>query len=81
MKKIRLFVQVEIPLPIWVGQGAMCPICGVTSIPYPCYDEGEGTAVPHRLSYCDHELDANLVRLAIWSEPPVARVGGEPEEL
>ena len=68
MGEVALFKQVEIPLPLWVAQGVMCPICGVISNPYPCYGEGEITAVPHRLTYCGHKVEGNLIRLAIWSE-------------
>lgn len=68
MSEVALYKEVEIPLPLWVGCGIMCPICGVISNPYPCYGEGETTAVPHRLSYCNHKVEDNLTKLAIWSE-------------
>lgn len=50
--------------PIWLSAGgAICPLCGVASNPYPCYGEGEGAAVPHRLSYCDHPLEDTPYRI------------------
>ena len=67
--RIKLFRSDEIWLPLWVGQGIMCPICGVVSNPYPCYNEGDGTAVTHRLSYCGHRLENNPIRMGIWSIP------------
>ena len=33
---------------------AICPHCGVGSNLVPCYDEGQGAAVPQRMSYCGH---------------------------
>jgi len=58
--------------PLFFGSNsAMCPICSVISNIYPCYDEGETTSVPHRLTYCDHELESKSCIM----------VAGEPKQL
>ncbi len=59
--------------PLFLGSGSViCPICGVGSNIYPCYCDGEDTAVVHRLTYCGHRLSGNLFVLAL---------PGIPEEL
>ena len=63
-------------LPIFIGSNsAICRICGVGSNIYPSYDEGEGAAVIHRLSYCGHTLETDtalmMVSLPHWFERQV----------
>ena len=47
------------PFMLLSSYSAMCPVCGVISNIYPCYSEGEDTAAPHRLTYCNHRLERN----------------------
>ena len=63
---IRITKSALVATPIFSGS-AICSVCGVGSNLHPCYDEGEGTNVPHRLTYCGHRLD-NEWQLLIPSE-------------
>ena len=56
---------------------AICPVCGVGSNIYPCYDEGEGTAVIHRLTYCNHKLENNQFVIALQGIPSEVITGKE----
>jgi len=42
------------------GLSAKCPICGVWSNLWPDYQASEGTALIHRLSFCDHPAVGHL---------------------
>ena len=56
--------------PIYIGShSAICPICGVGSNLYPCYDEGKGTSVVHRMTYCGHLVEVNQFVLALPGVP------------
>jgi len=56
--------------PIYIGSHlAVCPVCGVGSNLYPCYDEGEGAAAPHRLTYCGHRLENNILEIMLPGIP------------
>jgi len=39
------------------GLSAKCPICGIISNLYPCYQNSKGSAVNQSLSYCGHDAD------------------------
>lgn len=72
MIKIRIFKSELYRTPIFFGvYSVMCPICSVISNICPCYSKGQGTAVPHRLSYCNHPLESNTAIL----------IAGIPREL
>ncbi len=42
-----------------------CPVCGVSSNPWPDYLSSKGTAVIRRLSYCGHRIDDKIVVISI----------------
>ena len=69
---IKIWKTELLETPLFYSDGAaMCPVCGVISNVYPCYGEGQGTAVPHRLTYCNHPLESEVHIL----------VDGETKEL
>ena len=56
--------------PIYIGShSTICPVCGVSSNPYPCFNEGKGTAVLHRMTYCGHLLEGNPFVVALPGIP------------
>jgi len=67
---IRIMKSELYATPIYIGSHSIiCPICGVSSNPYPCYDEGDGTTVPHRMTYCGHLVEGNSVVIALPGIP------------
>lgn len=67
---VRIFKLELHATPIYIGShSAICPICGVGSNLYPCYDEGKGAAVIHRMTYCGHLLEGNSFVIALPGIP------------